>query len=57
VQEEFNASKLKIELQNSLDNVNREGILKQYDELIHLLGGSGTSKKIAELMYQNINAK
>jgi lipid-A-disaccharide synthase len=57
VQEDFNTQYLKQELKNILNSSNRETILKQYDELIHLLGGSGTSKKIAELMHQNIHAK
>lgn len=57
VQEDFNTKDLKQELKNILNSSNRDIILKQYDELIQLLGGSGTSKKIAELMYQNINAK
>jgi lipid-A-disaccharide synthase len=56
VQQDFNTENLKQELSEILNQQNRTEILKQYDDLITLLGGSGTSKKIAELMYKNIHA-
>jgi hypothetical protein len=35
----------------------REQMLAEYDGLIKLLGNSGASKKVAELMYNHLNAK
>jgi lipid-A-disaccharide synthase len=57
IQSELTACNLKQELQTILNGPSRENMLKEYDGLITLLGNSGASKKIAELMYNHIHAK
>lgn len=57
IQSELTTANLKIELTKILNGPAREEILKEYDGLINLLGNSGASKKVAELMYNQIHAK
>ena len=56
IQNQLTSQNLKEELQKILEGPIREDILKNYDQLIMLLGNSGASKKVAELMYNRINA-
>ena len=55
IQNQLTSQNLKEELQKILEGPIREDILKNYDQLIMLLGNSGASKKVAELMYNRIN--
>ncbi len=57
IQSELTASNLKAELTKIIDGSAREAMLKEYDGLIKLLGNSGASKKVAELIYNHIHAK
>jgi lipid-A-disaccharide synthase len=57
IQSELTASNLKAELTKIIDGSAREDMLKEYDGLIKLLGNSGASKKVAELIYNHIHAK
>lgn len=57
IQEEFSVKNIQDELNLILTDDKRNTMLAQYDELINLLGGSGTSKKIAHLMHQYIHEK
>ncbi|MDF2451406.1 MAG: lipid-A-disaccharide synthase [Bacteroidota bacterium] len=57
IQSELTSANLKSELTKILKGPAREAMLKEYDALIHLLGNSGASKKVAELMYNHIHAK
>jgi lipid-A-disaccharide synthase len=57
IQSELTSANLKSELTKILKGPAREAMLKEYDSLIHLLGNSGASKKVAELMYNHIHAK
>ena len=56
IQDQLTSQNLKQELLKILEGGVREDILKNYDQLIMLLGNSGASKKVAELMYNRINA-
>lgn len=56
IQSELTASNLKNELKSILAGKKREEMLGNYDELIQLLGNSGASKKVAQLMYHHLNA-
>jgi len=56
IQSELTASNLKNELKSILAGKKREEMLGNYDELIQLLGNSGASKKVAQLMYNHLNA-
>lgn len=56
IQDQLTPQNLKQELLKILEGGVREDILKNYDQLIMLLGNSGASKKVAELMYNRINA-
>lgn len=56
IQSELTASNLKNELKSILTGKKREEMLGNYDELIQLLGNSGASKKVAQLMYNHLNA-
>ncbi|MES2565343.1 MAG: lipid-A-disaccharide synthase [Bacteroidota bacterium] len=57
IQGELTTENLKTELTKILKGPEREKMLKEYDGLINLLGNSGASKKVAELMYNHIHAK
>lgn len=57
IQNDLTSENLKIELQKILSGPIREEMLKEYDHLIKILGDSGASKKVAELMYAQINEK
>lgn len=57
IQRELTSENLKKELTKILNGPARENMLKEYDGLINLLGNSGASKKVAELMYNHIHAK
>jgi lipid-A-disaccharide synthase len=57
IQSELTASNLKAELTKIIDGSAREDMFKEYDGLIKLLGNSGASKKVAELIYNHIHAK
>jgi len=57
IQSDLNASNLKTELTKIIAGIAREEMLEEYDGLIKLLGNSGASKKVAELIYNNIHAK
>ena len=56
IQSELTVSNLKNELKSILAGKKREEMLGNYDELIQLLGNSGASKKVAQLMYNHLNA-
>ncbi len=57
IQEELTPENLKNELLRILDTPARDEMLKEYDGLIKLLGNSGASRKVAELIYNHIHAK
>lgn len=57
VQKDLTSKNLTNELSLILHGPAREAMLKEYDGLIQLLGNSGASKKVARLMYDQINAK
>ena len=57
IQSDLTASNLKTELTKIIAGIAREEMLEEYDGLIKLLGNSGASKKVAELIYNNIHAK
>jgi lipid-A-disaccharide synthase len=57
IQKDLTPANLTRELNTILKGPVREAMLKEYDQLINLLGNSGASKKVAELMYNHINAK
>ena len=50
IQDEFNTTNLKFELQKILDRKNRTQIFEDYQELEQLLGGEGASDKTAQLI-------
>ncbi len=56
IQSDLTASNLKNELKSILAGKKREEMLENYDQLIQLLGNSGASKKVAQLMYRHLNA-
>jgi lipid-A-disaccharide synthase len=57
IQTDLTSKNLKEELTKIISGPAREEMLKEYDGLIKLLGNSGASKKVAELMYNHIHAK
>lgn len=57
IQSDLSSKNLKEELTKIISGAIREEMLKEYDGLIKLLGNSGASKKVAELMYNHIHAK
>lgn len=57
IQTDLTSENLKQELQKILSGPVREAMLHEYDQLIKILGDSGASKKVAELMYAQINEK
>ena len=57
IQSDLTPENLKKELKLILAGKDREQMLAEYDGLIKLLGNSGASKKVAELMYNHLNAK
>lgn len=56
IQSDLNEQNLKQELQLILSGDIREKMLKEYHQLIELLGNSGASKKVAQLIYHHLNA-
>lgn len=57
IQSDLTSKNLKEELTKIISGPVREEMLNEYDGLIKLLGNSGASKKVAELMYNHIHAK
>ncbi|HRG00198.1 MAG TPA: lipid-A-disaccharide synthase [Bacteroidia bacterium] len=57
IQSDLTSKNLKEELSKIISGPVRDEMLKEYDGLIKLLGNSGASKKVAELMYNHIHAK
>lgn len=57
VQKDLTTKNLSHELSLILQGPTRETMLKEYDGLIQLLGNSGASKKVAQLIYNHLNAK
>lgn len=57
IQSELTENNLTNELTKILQGKEREKMLNEYDTLITLLGNSGASKKVAELMFKHIHAK
>ena len=57
IQSDLTAKNLSHELSKIVSGPSREEMLSEYDGLIKLLGNSGASKKVAELMYAHIHAK
>jgi lipid-A-disaccharide synthase len=56
IQKDLTPENLKKELNHIISGPAREAMLKEYDGLIQLLGNSGASKKVAQLMYNHIHA-
>lgn len=56
IQEELTSENLKLELQKIVSGEARETMLHEYDSLIKLLGNSGASKKVANEIYNCLNA-
>ncbi|MDF2447730.1 MAG: Lipid-A-disaccharide synthase [Bacteroidota bacterium] len=56
IQNELTANNLKEELKKIVSGPVREKIMEDYDALINMLGNSGASKKVAELMFKHIHA-
>jgi lipid-A-disaccharide synthase len=56
IQHELNSSNLKVELKKILDGSAREKMKTDYKKLKQKLGGSGASKKTAELMFGYLTA-
>lgn len=56
IQDKLNTDNLKQELSKLLDNQYRKRILLKYDDLESKLGGSGASKKVASLIFNQINS-
>ncbi len=50
IQSDCNPNRIQKELKSILDGRSREVMLKEYDDLIHQLGGGGASKETARLM-------
>ncbi len=57
IQSDLTSGNLKTELKLILEGPARVKMLEEYDGLIKLLGNSGASKKVAEIMYKHLNAK
>ena len=57
IQTDLTAKNLTDELRKILQGETRENMLKEYDGLIKLLGNSGASKKVANLIYDHLNEK
>lgn len=57
IQTDLTSKNLSDELTKILQGEARENMLKEYDGLIKLLGNSGASKKVANLIYNHLNAK
>jgi lipid-A-disaccharide synthase len=57
IQTDLTAKNLTDELTKILQGEARENMLKEYDGLIKLLGNSGASKKVANLIYDHLNEK
>ncbi len=57
IQTDLTAKNLTDELNKILQGEARENMLKEYDGLIKLLGNSGASKKVANLIYDHLNEK
>lgn len=56
VQTDLTPKNLKIELTKILDEELRKPMLSEYDQLIKLLGNSGASKKVAQLIHNHLHA-
>lgn len=56
VQNDFTAANLKQELTLILKEEGRKQILADYDQLITLLGNSGASRKVAQMIHNHIHA-
>lgn len=56
IQDDFNHSRLKLELDNILDPYERTKFFIDYYELEKVLGGKGASDKTAQLIYNALNA-
>lgn len=57
IQTHLTAENLKHELTNIIDGETRQTMLNEYNNLITLLGNSGASKKVAQLIYQHLHAQ
>ena len=57
IQNDLTPKNLRDELTKILSGPVREDMLKEYDELITLLGNSGASKKVAQLMFRHLHEK
>lgn len=56
VQNDFTAANLKQELTLILEEEGRKQILADYDQLITLLGNSGASRKVAQMIHNHVHA-
>jgi lipid-A-disaccharide synthase len=50
IQENCNTKKIKLELEKILENKHRDTLLREYDKLEEILGGTGASNKTAQLI-------
>ncbi|MFK7050461.1 lipid-A-disaccharide synthase [Flavobacterium columnare] len=57
IQDECNSSRIKEELEKILEGNGREKMLRSYEELEVVLGGSGASANTARLIVQNMNER
>lgn len=57
IQGELTPANLTAELQKVVKGNERERMLTEYDQLIELLGNSGASRKVAQLIFDQVNAK
>ncbi len=54
IQNELNKDQLKLELAKLLDPINRQKMLKDYNELEHKLGSSGAAEKTAKFIFDEL---
>lgn len=57
IQSDLTSQNLKQELHKIIEGPERQNMLNEYDRLIQLLGNSGASKKVAQLIYNHIHEK
>ena len=57
IQSDLTSQNLKQELHKIIEGPERQNMLNEYDRLIQLLGNSGASKKVAQLIYNYIHEK
>ncbi len=57
IQSDLTSQNLKQELHKIIEGPERQNMLNEYDGLIQLLGNSGASKKVAQLIYNHIHEK